>query len=83
MLIDAMASLRVTVRDTLEAEGRVGYEWHLTATHAAELLGVPASGRPVDIRGATVFDLDVEGLIVSERRYWDSGALLRQIGSVA
>jgi hypothetical protein len=44
---------------------------------------LPATGRPVDIRGCGVVHVDEAGLMASIDEYWNEMALLRQIGPVA
>ena len=59
--------------DTFIAETR------FRGRHHGEFMGVPASGREIDLELA-VFVQVKDGLMASERFYYDLGALLRQIG---
>ena len=80
--IDGIAGLRLTARAPLASGSRVAYEWRVRGDHGGELLGIPATDRSIDVPGATVFDLDGEGLIISERLYWNVATLLGQIGEM-
>lgn len=50
------------------------------ATHSAELMGLPASGRKAKVSGVFVLKLDVDGLVDEELRLYDFTALLVQVG---
>jgi len=58
---------------------RGAQSWVGHATHTSEIFGVPASGRPFEIRGAFVFEFR-DGLIAHERRLYDFTGLLLQLG---
>ena len=44
------------------------------------LHGVPATGRPFRVRGASIGKLDTNGLIVQNRDYYNLAELLTQLG---
>jgi len=50
-----------------------------TATHAADFMGLPASGRQFRIEGVRIHVLK-DGLVHEERRLYDFTALLIQVG---
>jgi hypothetical protein len=41
---------------------------------------VPATGKRIDMRGALVGRINADNLIVEERRYYDTGTLMQQLG---
>ena len=49
-------------------------------THAAEMFGVPASGRRLEIHGIILFELEDTGAIARERRVYDFTGMLVQAG---
>lgn len=57
-------------------------EWHLTATHRDEILGIQATGRQIEIDGCSVARVGPDGLISTVTNYWDVAGLLHQIGVV-
>lgn len=62
------------------AEGdTVVAEWTSSGTHRGPLMGIPASGRHVEVKGISIirFSGDVP---VADTRVWDLAGLLRQIG---
>ena len=48
-------------------------------THGGDLMGVPATGRPVELFVCNVVELR-DGLVFAEREYVDTGAMFAQIG---
>jgi steroid delta-isomerase-like uncharacterized protein len=62
------------------AEGtRGGAEWVMRGTHKGDLPSMPATGRRVEVRGASAFEFHGDKI----RRcsdYWDMATLLKQLG---
>ena len=68
------------IAEEVLADGdRVAQPFLVTATHAGDFMGLPGTGRKVDIHGVRVFEMR-DGLILYERRYYDFTGLLIQIG---
>ncbi len=59
---------------------KIAIRWSSTGTHQGELLGVPATGKPVNTTGNTILHLE-NGKITQEWVQWDKAALLQQIGA--
>lgn len=55
-------------------------EWTARGVHTGELDGIPATGRSIELRGVNLLTLTGEGKVAQERSFWDSGALLSQLG---
>jgi predicted ester cyclase len=59
-------------------------EFRITGTHTGSIEGssgsIPATNRKLSWTGAEFLRIDSKGLIVEERRYFDSQSLLRQFG---
>lgn len=73
----------VTTIDEVVIEGdRAAIRWHSTGTHESSLLGVPATGRRVEVSGAT-FAHFVGDRIVEEHVTWDPRALLTALGVIS
>jgi steroid delta-isomerase-like uncharacterized protein len=62
--------------------GRVAHEWRMTGTHTGEGFppGVPATGKPFDVAGTDVWQVDADGRATSVRAYYDLSTLLGQLG---
>jgi steroid delta-isomerase-like uncharacterized protein len=58
---------------------RVAQQFVVHATHSAEFMGLPGSGRKFEIEGVRLFEMK-GGLIQHERRYYDFTGLLIQLG---
>ena len=56
-------------------------EWTWNAKHGGEFLGVAAEGKETTVRGVSVIAFK-DGKILSQRDYWDAGAVLRQLGAI-
>jgi steroid delta-isomerase-like uncharacterized protein len=79
MYIEGIGDLQVVQSVTAGGSEFVAYEWHVKGVHAGPLLEVPATGKPIDVPGTTMFELDNDGLIVAERLYWNLATLMTQI----
>lgn len=56
-------------------------EWSWEAKHAGEFMGVQAAGKKTRVNGVSVLTFR-DRKIASQRDYWDSAALLRQLGAI-
>jgi steroid delta-isomerase-like uncharacterized protein len=73
----------VTTIDEIVIEGdRAAIRWHSTGTHESSLLGVPATGRRVEVSGATFAHFDGDQ-ITEEHVTWDPRALLTALGVIS
>jgi steroid delta-isomerase-like uncharacterized protein len=57
-------------------------EFRVRGTHQGELLGVGATGKPVDITVCNIIEVR-DGKVFREREYVDGAAILTQIGALA
>lgn len=65
-----------TVVDDIVIDGdRAAIRWHSTGTHTGPFLGIPTTGKDVQVSGATFARFDGEQ-IVEEHVTWDPRALL-------
>src|SRR5690242_9058735 len=49
--------------------------WRALGTQQGELMGIPPTGRPIDIHGCSIFEVH-DGQITHAWTYWDTGKLL-------
>ena len=76
---DAFPDLKF-IQDDLIVEGdRAAVFFTSTGTHKKPFASVPATGRQMTIRGVFIMTFR-DGLIAHEKRFYDSTALLLQIG---
>jgi len=79
--LTAFPDAHVTI-DELVAEGDlVTARWHATGTHQGELMGMPATGRSIDITGIGI-DRIADGKIAESWQNFDMLGMLRQLGAV-
>jgi steroid delta-isomerase-like uncharacterized protein len=83
-LFDAVPDLRMDVEDVVIAgepgRERVTVRWHLTGTFSgAPFLGIEPTGRPLDIRGMDLIDVE-DGRVAANAIYNDQLAFARQVG---
>lgn len=76
---DAFPDVRFEIEDTLWEGDRGVLFVRVTGTHLQPFLNVPATRKRLEIRGALLLTFR-DGKIAHERRYYDSTALLLQIG---
>ena len=73
---DAFDDGRVEVEEILVEGDTAAIRFRLTGTHAGELLGVPASGNPVDVTGQSFIRVR-DGKFVERIQQMDGVALLQ------
>ena len=80
----AFPDIRFEVINLFEKGDRAAGEVKMTGTNTGPLatpMGeVPATGKRIDLRGALVGRINAENLIVEERRYYDTGTMMKQLG---
>ena len=64
-----------------QTDGKMfAFEAESTGTNATAMGDLPATGRKFVLRGVSVGSFDDDGLVVSQRDYWDLGSFLSQVG---
>lgn len=76
----AMSDLNVTVEELIATEDSVVTRWRARGTNDGELMGMPASGRSMDITGITIDHFDADGRIVESWDQWDNVGFMQQLG---
>lgn len=71
--------LEVTVERIVASDDEVVGIWRVRGTHVGELFGVPATGRTLDYRNASVFRVE-DGRIVDYTGVWGALEAVRQMG---
>lgn len=77
----AFPDLVTTVDDIVIEGDRAAIRWHSSGSHQNSLLGVPATGRRVEVSGATFARFE-DDRIVEEYVTWDPRALLSALGVI-
>jgi predicted ester cyclase len=81
-LREGIPDLRCPVEDVIAEGDRVAGRLSLKGTHNGNLLGVPASGKPVDVGVMVIARFDEAGKWVEDWASWDQLGLLQQIGAI-
>ena len=77
----AFADQLHTVHDQIADGDRVFERWTMTATHAGEFMGIPATGRRVTLTGIDISRIE-DGRIAEHWTECDMLGLLEQLGAI-
>lgn len=69
------------VQEIFSCGDRVVARWTGQGVHEGELMGVPPTGRPIEVDAISIFRV-AGGKIVEEWTVWDALGLLQQVGAV-
>lgn len=78
----AFPDMRLTIEDMLSDGDKVVWRWNVRGTHTGLLLGIPATGKPVEISGTVITRFDKSGRVVEDWSQWNALGLFQQIGAV-
>lgn len=81
-LREGIPDLQCPVYDVVAEGDRVAGRFSLRGTHTGTLLGVPASGKQVDVGVMVIARFDGQARWVEDWNAWDQLGLLQQIGVV-
>jgi steroid delta-isomerase-like uncharacterized protein len=76
----AMSDLNVTVEEVIATDDAVVARWRAKGTNDGELMGIPATGKSMEITGMTIDHFDPEGRIVESFDQWDNAGFMQQLG---
>ena len=86
--IRAFPDLRFEIVTVIDKDEKTGAdEVRFSGTHTGPLESptgaqIPPTNKRIDVKGATIVRLNERGEITEERRYYDVGTFLRQLGLV-
>jgi predicted ester cyclase len=75
------SNVSVTIEDSLSQGDRVAVRFRMTATHSGPVLGIPPTGKTINITGTGIFKV-VDGKATDNWVNIDSLGLLQQLGAV-
>jgi steroid delta-isomerase-like uncharacterized protein len=81
--IGALSDIQATVQDAIASNDLVALRLVVTATHTGNLLGVPATGRPVRWDAVDIYRVTDDGRISEQWAFEDLAAILSQVGAIA
>jgi steroid delta-isomerase-like uncharacterized protein len=76
----AMPDLQVTVEDVIAADDKAVIRWSARGTNEGELMGMPPTGRRMEITGNSIDRFDADGQIVETWDQWDNAGFMSQLG---
>jgi steroid delta-isomerase-like uncharacterized protein len=79
---DAFPDIEITLDDQFAAGDRVVDRWTGRGTHHGELMGIPATGRPVTATGISIHRI-ADGRIAETWNQYDAAGMLRQLGAIS
>ena len=80
MFASAFPNTTMNIEDVLADGDKVIVRWSATAKHEGELMGVPASGKDVNVHGIGIYRI-AEGKITDIWGEFDMLGMMQQIGS--
>lgn len=81
MLHAGLGDVRYTIELLTAEADRVTYRWTLQGTHTGAFMGMPASGRTIEVTGMDMFRL-TNGKIVESWASADALGMLQQLGAL-
>jgi steroid delta-isomerase-like uncharacterized protein len=78
----AFPDLRMEAEDILQSGDKVVARVRATGTHQGEFMGMPASGRSVDVELIDIIRFDADGLAHEHWGVVDTLAMMQQLGAV-
>ena len=75
----ALPDLNFTVHHKIAYGDNVAERWTLTGTHLGTFLGIPATGRPIEIKALSMVELR-DGRFLSDQFFWDTREVMHQMG---
>jgi steroid delta-isomerase-like uncharacterized protein len=79
MVVDGLSARSTLQHDLVDAGDTVVESWVFQGTHTGPFMGIPATGRSVQVRGIEIWRL-ADGKIVERWGVLDSGAVMDQLG---
>jgi len=77
----ALPDIQLSIEDSLADGDRVAVRYRIQGTHQDELMGVPATGKRVDLSGQSFFRFE-NGRIAERWQALDGTVLLMQLGAL-
>src|SRR3954447_7156843 len=78
-LFTAIPDLQFAVHHKFARGDNIAERWTVKGTHLGTFMGIPPTGRPVEIDALSMVTMR-EGKFLTDQFYWDTGAVMRQMG---
>jgi steroid delta-isomerase-like uncharacterized protein len=80
--VAAFPDLALTVEDVVDGGDKVVARVRFTGTHGGELMGMPATGKSVDVQLIDIMRFADDGLVHEHWGVFDAMAMMQQLGAV-
>jgi steroid delta-isomerase-like uncharacterized protein len=77
----AFPDLHITTDDLVAEGNKVAKVWSTTCTHKGELMGIPATGNKIVVKGIEVFKIE-DGKILELWASMDNLGMMQQLGAI-
>jgi steroid delta-isomerase-like uncharacterized protein len=75
----AFPDVHLTVEDVFASGDRVAVRWVSRGTHLGPMMGIPPTGRPIEIMGISIFRI-AKRKVAEEWEGFDTMGLMQQLG---
>ncbi len=82
MYLAAFPDLRMDAEDVLSCGDKVVARTRATGTHQGELMGMPATGKAIDVQLIDIIRFGDDGLAVEHWGVFDTMTMMQQLGAV-
>ena len=82
MYIAAFPNLRLDAQDVLASGDKVVARTRATGTHQGEFMGIPATGKSVDVQLIDILRFGDDGLVREHWGVFDALAMMQQLGAI-
>jgi steroid delta-isomerase-like uncharacterized protein len=79
--VTGFSNRQFIIKDMFAQGDKVTKYWEFKGTHSGNFMGIPATGKTIDIEGCTIARM-VNGKIVEERDFMDNMSFLKQLGLI-
>lgn len=77
--VTGFSNRKFIVKDIFASGDKVTKYWQFKGTHTGDFMGIPATGKTIDIQGCTIARM-TNGKIVEERDFMDNMDFMKQLG---
>ena len=78
----AFPDMHMAVEDLIADGDKAVARFRATGTHQGEFMGIPATGRSIDVQGIDIMRFDGAGLVCEHWGVTDTMAMMQQLGVV-
>ena len=78
----AFPDLRMEVQDLIASGGKVVVRGRFTGTHEGDFMGMPATGRSVDVQVIDILRFNDEGKVAEHWGLFDELRMMQQLGAI-